>query len=221
MKSGPGIVIFLGPPGAGKGTQASRVATRLRVPHVSTGDLFRHHLKQGTPIGQLAKGFMDRGALVPDEVVCSMVEDRLGQPDAKGGCILDGFPRTIPQAEALEKLLARLGRGTTTVVSFDLASSVLEERIGGRLTCKGCGASFHATLNPPKVAGICDACGKAELHVRADDRPESVRARMTEYAQKTAPLLDFYGSRGALHRVDAGRRIGEIEKDLEVLLDRP
>jgi adenylate kinase len=215
-----GVVVLLGPPGAGKGTQAQRLASGLGVPHVSTGDLLRAHLRDETPVGLMAKGFMDRGLLVPDDVVCTMVQDRLAEDDAEAGCILDGFPRTIAQADALDGILRRLRRGEVRVVFFEVSDAVLVDRLAGRLTCPACGAVYHARLRPPREPGVCDACGARGLHVRADDRPEAVAARLEEYRRKTAPLLERYRGRGALVSVDGDRGVDEVGRDLELRLRR-
>ncbi len=211
-------IILLGPPGAGKGTQASRLASRLGVPHISTGDLFRQNLREQTPVGLMAKGFMDRGLLVPDEVVCDMVRDRLELEDASSGSLLDGFPRTIPQAQALEGMLRRLGRRVDRVLFFDAQDATLVERIAGRLTCSACSAAFHTTFAPPKVAGVCDKCGKAGLAVRSDDAEAAVRARLAEYRSKTQPLLAHYTEAGCLRVINAEQAIATVESALATAL---
>jgi len=206
-------LILLGAPGAGKGTQAQRLAARFGVPQVSTGDMLRAARREGTPLGKQAEGFMNAGQLVPDEVVIGLVEERLGKADAKAGFILDGFPRTIAQAEALGRVLAKLGRAPLRVIDVQVAEAVLHDRLGGRLSCPKCGATFHVKLNPPtKAEGQCDNCG-AQLITRADDRPEAITQRLTEYNQKTAPLIDYYSQAKLLRSVDG---VG----DLEVVLDR-
>ncbi len=205
-------LILLGAPGAGKGTQAQRLASRFAVPQISTGDMLRAARREGTPLGKKAEGFMNAGQLVPDEVVIGLVEERLSKPDAKPGFILDGFPRTIPQAEALNTVLHKLDRAPLRVIDVKVAESVLHERLGGRLSCPKCGAAYHATLNPPKKNNACDNCG-AELITRADDRPEAITQRLREYHDKTAPLVAYYDKAGLLRTVDG---VGE----LEVVLDR-
>ncbi|MSR74544.1 MAG: adenylate kinase [Planctomycetes bacterium] len=212
-------MILLGPPGAGKGTQAFRLATRLGLPHISTGDLFRQNLREQTPVGLMAKGFMDRGLLVPDEVVCEMVRERLELDDASSGSLLDGFPRTIPQAEALEGMLRRLGRRVDCVLFFDAQDATLVERIAGRLTCSGCSAAFHARFAPPKVAGVCDHCGKAGLAVRSDDTEAAVSARLVEYRTKTEPLLSRYTKSGQLRVINAEQPIATVENSLALALE--
>lgn len=207
-------IILLGPPGAGKGTQAARLAARLGVPHISTGDLFRANLREQTPVGLIAKGFMDRGLLVPDEVVCDMVRDRLEQDDAEGGSLLDGFPRTLPQAAALEGMLRRLGRRVDRVLFFDAQDATLVERIAGRLTCGHCSAAFHQRFAPPQQAGVCDRCGKSGLAVRSDDTEEAVRARLAEYRNKTQPLLAHYTGAQCLRTINAEQPIAVVEREL-------
>ena len=205
-------LILLGAPGAGKGTQAQRLAARFGVPQVSTGDMLRAARRAGTPLGKRAEEFMNKGQLVPDEVVIGLVEERLQNPDAKEGFILDGFPRTIPQAEALGGVLSKLGRATARVVDVEVPEAVLIERLGGRLSCPKCGASYHVKFTPPKRAGVCDN-DASELVTRADDKPEAIAARLREYRDKTAPLIDYYSRQKSLRSVDG---VG----DLEVVLDR-
>lgn len=211
-------LVFLGPPGAGKGTQAKTCAARHGLAHVSTGDLFRENLKDETPVGLMAKGFMDRGLLVPDEVVCQMVRERLEADDTEAGFILDGFPRTIAQAEALDGDLGRMQRPLSSVIAFEVEDGVLVTRLAGRLTCEGCGAPFHASFNPPTRAGLCDACG-GNLATRDDDTEEAVTARLREYRDKTAPLLDYYETRGLLRSVDAAQTVEEVSAALERALE--
>ena len=183
-------VILFGPPGAGKGTQAGRISSALSIPHVSTGDIFRHHLKNGTELGALAKGFMDRGELVPDEVVFKLVADRLTQPDAAGGILFDGFPRTVQQAELLAAWLADHGRGTGVVVNLEVPETQLVARLTGRRTCtnKSCGAGYHMVFSPPAQDGICDLCG-SPLMQRKDDNEETALNRLEVYRSQTAPVL--------------------------------
>jgi adenylate kinase len=200
-------LILLGAPGAGKGTQAQRLAARFGLPQISTGDMLRAARREGTPLGKRAEEFMTKGQLVPDEVVIGLVEERLAQADAKPGFILDGFPRTIPQAEALDGVLAKLGRGPLTVVDVQVPESVLIERLGGRLSCPTDGASYHVKFTPPKTPGVCDSCGTA-LITRADDQPEAISQRLREYHGKTAPLVDYYSRRNVLKTIDG---VGELE----------
>jgi len=202
-------IILLGPPGAGKGTQAKLLIERLQVPQISTGDMLRAAVKDGTPLGRQAKAFMDRGALVPDDVIIGLVRERLQAPDSARGYILDGFPRTVAQAEALEKTLADLRLSLDHVLCLDVPSEDLVVRIAGRRTCRQCGAMSHVRFSPTKQEGVCDACG-GETYQRDDDREETVRRRLTVYAEQTAPLVRFYEGRGLLRRIAGTGEIGEI-----------
>ena len=190
-------LILLGAPGAGKGTQAEILCDKLAIPTISTGNILRAAVKDGTPMGQKAKSFMDAGALVPDDVIVGIVKERLAQPDCVNGFILDGMPRTIPQAEALEQH----GIDVDTALSIEIADETIIERMSGRRTCKDCSATFHIVSNPPKVEGKCDFCG-GELTIRKDDAPETVKARLDVYHAETEPLKDFYAQRGKLVKVD-------------------
>jgi adenylate kinase len=202
-------LILLGPPGAGKGTQAKLLVDRLKVPQISTGDMLRAAVKAGTPLGQEARQYMDRGALIPDGVIIGVVRERLQQPDCAGGYILDGFPRTVAQAEALEKTLVALRTPLDSVVSLEVPTDDLVLRIAGRRTCRNCGAMYHVRFSPSKADGRCDACG-GPTYQREDDREETVRRRLGVYADQTAPLIDFYEGRGLLRRVPGTGEIGEI-----------
>jgi adenylate kinase len=206
-------VVLLGGPGAGKGTQAERLSQNLGIPQVSTGDLFREHLKKGTKLGLLARGYMDRGELVPDQVTVDMVRDRLSRPDAARGAILDGFPRTIAQAEALNGLLAELDSQLSVVPYIQVPEDVLLERLAGRWTCKKCGAMYHQLFNPPQEAGVCDRCG-GELYQRPDDTPETQKHRIEVYFEQTAPLIQYYREKGLLVEVDGRQGIEDIQADL-------
>ena len=190
-------LILLGAPGAGKGTQAEILCDKLGIPTISTGNILRAAVKDGTPMGKKAKGFMDAGALVPDDVIVGIVKERLAEPDCEKGFILDGMPRTIPQAEALEQH----GIDVDTALSIEIADETIIERMSGRRTCKDCSATFHIVSNPPKVEGKCDFCG-GELTIRKDDAPETVKARLDVYHAETEPLKDFYAQRGKLVKVD-------------------
>jgi adenylate kinase len=201
-------VIFLGAPGAGKGTQARRLAVGSGVPQVATGDMLREAVAGGTPLGREAKRHMDQGALVPDEVVIGLVDERLSQPDAGAGYVLDGFPRTVAQAEALDALLRRRGQELDRVVFFDVSRDELLRRLTGRRICRQCGAGFHLVSAPPKTEGRCDQCG-GELYQRDDDAEDTVVRRLDVYQKQTAPLLDYYRRRGLLVRV-AGE--GPVER---------
>ena len=210
-------LVFLGPPGAGKGTQARTMASKRGLAHVSTGDLFREAVRARTELGEKAQRYLDDGLLVPDKIVCDMVRERLGSPDAQKGFILDGFPRTSGQAERLDEDLAEMGRKLTAAVDFELEDAEALLRLGGRLTCSGCGAMYHETHNPPAAKGICDKCGE-KVAVRDDDRPETIRRRLQEYREKTAPLAAYYAERDLLRRIPACGTINEIEAVLERLL---
>jgi adenylate kinase len=195
------ILLLLGPPGAGKGTQAKLLATEYGIPHISTGDMFREHKARGTELGLKVRAIMDAGGLVTDDVTNSMMKERLSRPDLKNGFILDGYPRTLPQAEYLEGLLRSVGRRIDAVVSYEVTEDMLVARISGRRSCPVCGASYHLTQSPPRRANVCDKDGTA-LVLREDDRPENVRKRMQEYATKTEPLKRLYRERGQLVTVD-------------------
>jgi len=205
--------IFLGPPGAGKGTQAARLAQRAGVPQIATGDMFRAAVREGTPLGREAKRYMDAGQLVPDHVTLGLVRERLAQPDCRAGFLLDGFPRTVAQAEGLEAVLAELGVGLDGVLYFDVPDAVVVERLSGRRVCPACGATYHVRFDPPQVEGRCDRCG-AELVQRPDDREETVRQRLEVYRRQTQPLVDYYRDAGLLHTVAADRPIAEVEAEI-------
>jgi adenylate kinase len=194
------ILVLLGPPGAGKGTQAKLLAQEYRIPHVSTGDMFRDHKARGTELGKKIQAVMDAGGLVTDEITNAMVDERLSRPDVAGGFILDGYPRTTAQADHLRRMLLSTGRRIDRVISYEIATDVVVERIGGRRSCPGCGAVYHVSTNPPRREGWCDR-GDAELVQRDDDKPENVRKRMEEYAEKTRPLKRLYQERGLIAEV--------------------
>jgi adenylate kinase len=206
-------VAFLGPPGAGKGTQARDLAQEWRVPHLATGDMLREAVAAGTPLGREAKGYMDQGALVPDDVIIRMMGERLGKAAGGRGFILDGFPRTIAQAEALAKLLKDLGQTLDTVVYFDVSEPELLRRLTGRRVCRTCGHSYHMTSNPPKRAGVCDDCG-GELYQRDDDAETTVRKRLEVYQRQTAPLLDYYRQRSLLATVSGEGPLATIRDSI-------
>lgn len=193
-------IVMLGAPGAGKGTHAGKIAEKYGIPHISTGDIFRENIKNGTELGKKAKSYMDAGELVPDELTCDLVVDRIHQDDAKNGYVLDGFPRTIPQAEALTKALAAAGEKIDYAIEVYLSDENIIERMGGRRVCS-CGATYHIVNVPPKVEGICDKCGK-ELVLRDDDAPETVKKRLKVYHEQTAPLIEYYKNAGVLHVVE-------------------
>lgn len=201
-------LVLLGPPGVGKGTQASAIVSKYKIPHISTGDIFRANIKEGTELGKEAKSYMDKGLLVPDEVVVSIVKDRLTKDDCKEGFLLDGFPRTLEQADALDKELSKLGIKLDKVVNIDADKEILIKRAIGRRICKSCGATYHIEFNPPKVEGICDVDG-GELFQRDDDTVETVGTRIEVYTNQTKPLIKYYEEKGIILNVDGTRPIDE------------
>jgi adenylate kinase len=206
-------IVLLGPPGSGKGTQAGALAEALGVIHLATGDLFRAHLSQGTELGQLAKSYMDRGVYVPDDVTVAMVFDRLSQPDAANGAVFDGFPRTLPQAEALDRGLAERGSQVDRVIALEVPDEEIVRRLSGRWLCRLCGAPYNQATNPPKRPGICDRDGGA-LVQRDDDRPEVVATRLAVYRDQTLPLLDYYRRQGKLVTIDGLGDIATVRRQL-------
>ena len=212
-------VVMLGAPGAGKGTQAKMIATKYNVPHISTGDIFRANIKEGTELGKKAKSYMDQGLLVPDELVVDLVVDRLQQEDCKDGYILDGFPRTIPQAEALDAALSKLDTKLDVALDIDVADDFIVKRMGGRRACLGCGATYHIVNIPPKKEGICDTCG-AELVLRDDDKPETVEKRLLVYHEQTQPLIDYYKNSGILVTLDGTKDMNEVFANICSVLER-
>lgn len=194
-------IIMLGAPGAGKGTQAKMIAEKYSIPHISTGDIFRANIKNGTELGKKAKSYMDRGQLVPDELTLDLIMDRFKQDDCKNGYVLDGFPRTIPQAEALDRALKAKGEKVDFAIDVDVPDENIVKRMGGRRACVGCGATYHVVYSPTKVEGVCDKCGE-ELIVRDDDKPETVLNRLEVYHNQTQPLIDYYNEQGILKSVD-------------------
>ena len=202
-------LIMLGAPGAGKGTQAKRIAAKYGIPHISTGDIFRANIKEGTELGKEAKQYMDQGLLVPDELVCDLVVDRIQQSDCEKGYVLDGFPRTIPQAEALTAALEKLGTGIDYAINVEVPDANILNRMGGRRACLGCGATYHVEFNPPKQEGVCDTCG-AELVLRDDDKPETVQKRLDVYHEQTQPLIDYYTKAGKLAEVDGTKDMDDV-----------
>lgn len=194
-------IIMLGAPGAGKGTQAKMIAEKYSVPHISTGDIFRANIKNGTELGMEAKKYMDQGLLVPDELTVKILLDRVANEDCKNGYVLDGFPRTIPQAQVLDKALTELGDKIDYAINVEVPDENIVKRMGGRRACLSCGATYHIEHVPPKAEGICDTCGK-ELVLRDDDKPETVMNRLDVYHKQTQPLIDFYSAKGVLQTVD-------------------
>lgn len=213
------FIVLLGPPGAGKGTQAKVVAEKLSLAHISSGDIFRENLKAQTDLGKLAQTFMDRGELVPDDVTISMIEDRLQRPDCSSGAVLDGFPRTPAQADALKEMLKKLDGEVVIAPFINVPSQVLVERLSGRWSCRSQGHVFHTVYNPPKEPGICDHDG-SELYQREDDKPETVKRRIDVYSEQTAPLLEYYTKAGLLVEVDGTRDIDLVTADLLNAINR-
>ncbi len=211
-------LILLGPPGAGKGTQAQKIIERFGIPQISTGDILRQAVKEGTPLGKEARSFMEKGELVPDEVVIGIIEERLKAKDCNSGFILDGFPRTASQAEALEEILLRGGRSIDHVLNIDVDSEELVRRLTGRRTCRDCGMMFHILFHPPAKEGICDRCGGV-LFQRDDDREETIRTRLREYERRTLPLIEYYKQKGLLRRIDGLGSEDEIFERIIKVLD--
>lgn len=207
----------MGLPGAGKGTQAEKIVEKYNIPHISTGDMFRAAITEGTELGIQAKSFMDKGALVPDEVTIGIVRERLSKDDCKKGFLLDGFPRTVAQAEALENILTDLDRQINFVININVDKDILMERLTGRRICKSCGATYHLVFNPPAKEDTCDRCG-GELYQRADDNEETVQNRLEVNVKQTQPLLDFYGEKGYLQNIDGQQDIKKVFEDVDGLL---
>ena len=210
-------IIMLGAPGAGKGTQAKKIAEKYGIPHISTGDIFRANIKGGTELGMKAKSYMDQGQLVPDEVTIGMLLDRISQSDCADGYVLDGFPRTIPQAESLTASLKDRGEKMDYAIDVDVPDEAIVTRMGGRRACLGCGATYHIVFNPTKTEGICDVCGQ-ELVLRDDDKPETVQKRLTVYHDQTQPLIDYYKNEGILHTVDGTQDLNDVFKGIVNIL---
>ena len=210
-------IIMLGAPGAGKGTQAKQIADKYSIPHISTGDIFRANIKNGTELGKKAKQYMDQGALVPDELTCDLVMDRIQQDDCKNGFVLDGFPRTIPQAEALDAVLGKINEKMDYAIDVDVPDENIVNRMSGRRACLNCGATYHLISIPPKVEGICDRCG-SEIVLREDDKPETVQKRLKVYHEQTQPLIDYYKNQGILKSVDGTQPMDEVFKAIVTIL---
>lgn len=210
-------IIMLGAPGAGKGTQAKKIAEKYGIPHISTGDIFRANIKNGTELGKKAKTYMDQGLLVPDELTCDLVVDRIQQPDAQKGYVLDGFPRTIPQAECLTDALNKLGSKIDFAVDVDVPDENIVSRMEGRRACLKCGATYHLVYAAPKADGVCDVCGEG-LVLREDDKPETVKKRLNVYHEQTQPLIDYYTEQGVLKVIDGTRSLDEVFGDIVAVL---
>jgi adenylate kinase len=213
-------LILLGPPGAGKGTQAQRLQDELGLRQLSTGDMLRAAVKSGSELGKQAQGIMERGALVPDDLIISMIDQRIAEPDCRNGFILDGFPRTVAQAEALDRMLAQRGMKLDAVVEMQVDEQALTERITGRFSCAKCGAGYHDTFKQTKKPGVCDVCGSTEFTRRKDDNAETVTARLRAYRDQTAPLLPYYRARGTLKTVDGMASMEEVYRQIKAALDK-
>lgn len=206
-------IVLLGPPGAGKGTQAKLIVQKYNIPHISTGDIFRKNIKEMTPLGIKAKEYIDKGQLVPDELTVEIVKDRIKQDDCKNGFLLDGFPRTVAQADALNDVLSELGTKLDYVINIKVDENNLIERLSGRRVCPKCGASFHVVFNPPKVEGVCDYCG-AEVVQRADDSEETVKNRLSVYNKQTQPLIDYYTKNGLIKNINGEQDINDVFEEI-------
>ena len=210
-------IVMLGAPGAGKGTQAKMLAAKYQIPHISTGDIFRANIKNGTELGKKAKSYMDQGLLVPDELTVDLVIDRLAQDDCKNGYILDGFPRTIPQAEALDAALAKLGEKMDYAIDVDVPDENIVSRMSGRRACTGCGATYHIVYNPSKKGECCEVCGE-KLILRDDDKPETVQKRLNVYHEQTQPLIDYYTKQSILRTVDGTQDMNDVFAEIVKIL---
>ena len=211
-------IVMLGAPGAGKGTQANMIAEKYNIPHISTGDIFRANIKNGTELGKEAKSYMDKGQLVPDELTVRLLLDRVAKDDCRGGYVLDGFPRTIPQAEVLDSELKKNGGKIDFAIDVDVPDENIIHRMSGRRACLKCGATYHVEYVPPKKEGICDVCG-SELVLRDDDKPETVKNRLKVYHDQTQPLIEYYTKQGVLHSVDGTKDMKEVFSDIVSVLD--
>ncbi len=213
-------LMLMGLPGAGKGTQAEKIVDQYHIPHISTGDIFRAAMKNNTPMGIEAKSYIDKGELVPDEVTNGIVKERLAKDDVNDGYMLDGFPRNMAQAEALETFGAQLGKPLNCVINIHVDPESLMERLTGRYICRNCGATYHKIFNPTKVEGTCDRCGEHEFYQREDDKPETVKNRLDVNIKMNTPLLDFYKKQGILHEVDGNQDIDKVFADIKAVLDQ-
>lgn len=212
-------IVLFGPPGAGKGTQAQLLSDEFNIPHISTGDILRENVKKGTVLGKKAKTYMDKGELVPDKILIDIIKDRLQKPDTRKGFLLDGFPRTIPQAEALDNILDDLNKRLDAVINIDVGEAELIRRLSGRRICRSCGASYHLVFNPPKASGVCNVCG-GELYQRADDMEEAIKNRLKVYKKQTQPVMNYYKEKGLLIDVDGEREIDDIFSDISSTLEK-
>jgi adenylate kinase len=213
-------LVLVGPPGAGKGTQAEHIAKHYRIPNISTGDIFRANVAERTSLGEIAKSYMDEGELVPDDLTVAMVRDRLGRDDTGGGFLLDGFPRTVPQAESLSAMLDELDVPLDVVLKITVDDDEVVRRLSGRRICRSCGRTFHVEFDPPNTEGVCDACG-GELYQRDDDKPETVRRRLQVYREQTKPLVEYYEDRGLLRMVAGTGEVTEVTKRAIEALEQP
>ncbi|WP_417629694.1 adenylate kinase [Enterococcus faecalis] len=212
-------LILMGLPGAGKGTQAEKIIDTYGIPHISTGDMFRATMKNETALGLEAKSYIDKGELVPDEVTNGIVKERLAEPDTDKGFLLDGFPRTLDQAKALDTMLKELNKKIDAVIDIHVEEDVLIERLAGRFICRTCGATYHKLFNPPKVEGTCDRCGGHEFYQREDDKPETVKNRLAVNIESSAPILAFYKEQGLMHTIDGNREIDTVFSDVKKIID--
>ncbi len=212
-------IILLGPPGAGKGTQAKKIAEHYSLPHISTGDILRENISNNTSLGIKAKSYMAKGELVPDELLITIIRDRLSKPDCLKGFLLDGYPRTVPQADALQMILTESNKKLDVVLNIDVDDEELVKRLSGRRVCASCGMSYHMIFNPPKEDEICDKCG-GKLYQREDDKPEAIRNRLIVYKKQTQPLIEYYTRKSLLRTVDGGKDIPEIFKDIKKILEK-
>lgn len=210
-------IIFMGPPGAGKGTQSDNIVEKYQIPHISTGDMFRAAIKNETQLGLKAKSFMDAGGLVPDDVTIGIIKNRLSEADCQKGFLLDGFPRTIVQAESLDKMLIEMNKKIDFVINIEVSFDVLLKRLVARRICKNCGTSYHLEFKPSKIAGVCDKCG-GELYQRSDDNEKSATARLETYDKETKPLIDYYRKKGLLYEVDGLKAVDEVFHDIEKII---
>ncbi|HVH74072.1 MAG TPA: adenylate kinase [Stellaceae bacterium] len=211
-------IVLLGPPGSGKGTQAKRLEERRHLPQLATGDMLRGATASGSALGARVKAIMDKGDLVPDDMMIEMIRLRTAEPDCADGFILDGFPRTVPQAEALDRMLAERGLALDHVIEIEVDEAALIDRLSGRFTCRSCGASYHDRYNRPRAEGVCDGCDGRDFIRRPDDQPEAIKTRFAVYRRQTAPILPYYQARGLLRRVDGNREIDTVAQEIESIL---